>query len=164
MYRVSFTGHRPQNLPYFGEDDPAFLDMMSRLSAEIDRLIADGAEEFYTGMARGVDTWAAELILEKKKSSPELRLIAVLPCPVQYKGWSRADIARYDAILAQCDRVMTISPRYTDDCMLKRDRALVELCDVLVAVYSGSSSGGTAYTVRYAQKNKRRVAAIKPIM
>lgn len=164
MYRVSFTGHRPQNLPYFGEDDPAFLDMMSRLSAEIDRLIANGAEEFYTGMARGVDTWAAELILDKKKSNPVLRLIAVLPCPNQCKGWRRADVERYDAILTQCDKVMTISPEYTDDCMLKRDRALVELCDVLVAVYSGSTGGGTAYTVRYALKSKRCVAAIRPIM
>ena len=48
--------------------------------------------------------------------------------------------------------------------MLKRDRALVELCDVLVAVYSGSAGGGTAYTVRYAQKNKRHVSIIKPLM
>lgn len=164
MYRVSFTGHRPQNLPYFSEDDPLFLDMMSRLSAEIDRLIADGAEEFYTGMARGVDIWAAELILDKKKSSPALRLIAVLPCPNQCKGWNHADIERYDAILALCDKVMTISPKYTEDCMLKRDRALVDLCDVLVAVYSGSAGGGTAYTVRYAKKTKRRVSEIRPIM
>lgn len=163
MFRISFTGHRPDRLPYFGEDDPAFLNMMSRLSEAIERLIRDGAEEFYTGMARGVDIWAAESVLKLKARYPAIRLIAVKPCPNQCKGWSNADKTRYDAILAQCDKVMTISPKYTDDCMLKRDRALVELCDILVAVYSGTSGGGTAYTVGYANQKARKLVIIPPV-
>lgn len=163
MYRVSFTGHRPEGLPYFGEDDPAFLDMLSRLNEEIERLIRDGADEFYTGMARGVDMWAAEAVLALKAKYPEIKLIAVKPCPFQCKGWNMADKARYDGILAKCDKVMTISPEYSGQCMLKRDRALVELCDVLIAVYNGSRRGGTAYTVNYAKQKKHRLVIVSPI-
>ena len=163
MYRVSFTGHRPNKLPYFGEDDPAFLNMKSRLAEEIERLIRDGAEEFYTGMARGVDMWAAELVLEQKERNPAIRLIAVKPCPNQCKGWSNAEKARYDGILARCDKVMTTSPVYDEKCMLKRDRVLVDLCDVLVAVYSGSVGGGTAYTVGYANQKARKLVIISPV-
>lgn len=163
MYRVSFTGHRPDKLPYFGEDDPAFLNMRSRLAEAIDCLIRDGADEFYTGMARGVDMWAAELVLEQKERNPAIRLIAVKPCPNQCKGWTNSEKQRYDEILAQCDKVMTISPAYDEKCMHKRDRALVDLCDVLVAVYSGSVRGGTAYTVSYANQKARKLVIVPPV-
>ena len=71
MYRVSFTGYRPEKLPFFGEDDPLCIDMKKRLSVQIQSLIADGADEFYSGMALGVDTWAAEIVLELKKLYPK---------------------------------------------------------------------------------------------
>ena len=47
--------------------------------------------------------------------------------------------------------------------MLKRDRALVELCDVLVAVFDGKP-GGTKYTVDYAAKKGRKTSLIPPLM
>ena len=162
MYRISFTGYRPEKLPFFGEDDPMCIDLKLRLSEQIGRLINDGADEFYTGMALGVDTWAAEAVLEHKKSHPEIRLIAAVPCPEQPNKWSAADKARYRTVLEQCDKVLTISPRYTNDCMLKRNRALVELCDVLVAVYDGKK-GGTGYTVNFAKSGGKRIILIPPM-
>lgn len=162
MYRISFTGYRPEKLPFFGEDDPMCIELRERLSEQIDRLIADGADEFYTGMALGVDTWAAEAVLEHKKSHPEIKLIAVIPCPEQPDKWNAADRKRYNVILGQCDKVLTISPNYTQDCMHKRNRALVELCNVLVAVYDGKK-GGTQYTVDFAKSKGKSVLLIPPM-
>ena len=69
MYKVSFTGYRPQKLPFRGESDPACADLKRRIYAEIERLYEHGAGEFYTGMALGVDMWCAEAVL-KLKSLP----------------------------------------------------------------------------------------------
>ncbi|MCM1164534.1 MAG: DUF1273 domain-containing protein [Lachnospiraceae bacterium] len=162
MYRISFTGYRPEKLPFFGEDDPMCVDLKQRLSEQIEKLINDGANEFYTGMALGVDTWAAEAVLAHKKAAPAVKLIAVLPCPEQFVRWSAEDKARYRSVLGQCDKILTISPHYVRDCMLKRNRALVELCDVLVAVYDGKK-GGTEYTVNFAKSRGKRVVLIPPM-
>ena len=80
MYKVSFTGYRPQKLPFRGESDPACADLKRRIYAEIERLYEHGAGEFYTGMALGVDMWCAEAVLKLKSLHPEVRLVALLPC------------------------------------------------------------------------------------
>ncbi len=162
MYRVSFTGYRPEKLPFFGEDDPMCIDLKNRLSEQVDTLINDGADEFYSGMALGLDTWAAESVLEHRKTHPQIKLIAVLPCPEQADRWTDGDKARYKTILDKCDKTMTISPHYNKECMLKRNRALVELCDVLIAVYDGKR-GGTQYTVNYAKKCGKKTIVIPPM-
>ena len=162
MFRVSFAGHRPEKLPFFGEDDPMWIDLKERIFKEISALADDGAEEFYSGMARGVDTWCAEAVLKLRSERQGIKLIAVIPCPEQDSKWNAADKRRYSKILEQCDKRITVSPKYTSDCFHKRDRAIVELCDVLLAVYDGGS-GGTKYTVDYA-KSKGRKTVILPIL
>lgn len=162
MFRVSFTGYRPEKLPFFGEDDPLCIDLKERIFKKISALADDGATEFYTGMALGVDTWSAEAVLKLKSERPGIKLIAVLPCPEQDSRWNAAQKQRHRKILEQCDKQITISPKYTRDCMHKRDRAIVDMCDVLLAVYDGKD-GGTKYTVEYAKK-KGRSTIILPVI
>lgn len=58
MYRVCFTGHRPEKLT---RSDRAIKKDLER---EIRQAIADGQNVFITGMARGADIWAAEIVLK----------------------------------------------------------------------------------------------------
>lgn len=161
MYRVSFTGYREEKLNFFGEDDPRCVALKRRLYEQIERLADDGADCFHSGMALGVDTWAAEAVLELKKLRPEIRLIAVIPCPDQDKLWRDTQKRRYRGILERCDKTITVSPVYRKDCMHKRNRVLVDMCDVLLAVYDGKP-GGTQYTVDYANKAGRKTIIISP--
>ena len=55
-------------------------------------------------------------------------------------------------MLAQADSVTYIRDRYSDGCMLERDRRLVQGSDVCIAFLT-QSKGGTAYTVAQALKN-----------
>ncbi|MBP1544550.1 MAG: DUF1273 family protein [Oscillospiraceae bacterium] len=162
MYRVSFTGYRPSKLPFFGEDDPMCAALKARISDKVEELYRLGATGFFTGMALGVDTWGAEAVLSLQKKHPEVRLYAMIPCRGQENKWSAADKQRYARILQLCSKVLCISPEYTSDCMHKRNRALVDICDFLVAVYDGRS-GGTQYTVNYAEKQGKRVIVIPPV-
>ena len=54
--RLCFTGHRPEKL----HSDEATVCAI--LEGSIDAAIADGFVTFITGMARGVDIWAAEIV------------------------------------------------------------------------------------------------------
>lgn len=161
MFRISFTGHRPNKLPYLNESDPECVKLKDRLENVVRGLIADGADIFYSGMALGVDMWAAEIILKLKREFSNVRLTALIPCPEQAELWGEELKARYEDILARCDKVITISPRYDSECMKKRNMALVDSCDVLIAVFDGSR-GGTYQTVNYAKSEHKRIVMLNP--
>ena len=75
LHRCCFTGHRPEKLSVSERDAKVMLEKEIRLA------IADGFNVFITGMAPGVDIWAAEVVLELKNEFP-LKLIAASPHPV----------------------------------------------------------------------------------
>ena len=69
--RCAFSGHRPFYFPWKeNESDPACIHLKAALEAEINKAVADGFFYFIVGGADGVDTWAAEIVLEKKKTNP----------------------------------------------------------------------------------------------
>lgn len=161
MFTVSFTGYRPEKLPFPIGDNPLFLDLKKRLKDQIEKLVNDGADCFYSGMARGVDIICAEIVLELKEKYPHIVLNALIPCRTQTDGWKDDEKLTYEKIISQCLKKIYIKDKYTKGCMMERNRALVECCDILVAVFDGQK-GGTANTVRYAEKRGRKIIIIPP--
>ena len=144
-----FTGHRK-----IRNDQKA--ELSRRLDASIRALIAEDYRYFCTGGALGFDTMAAQAVLALRAAHPEIRLILVLPCLSQTKGWPEADKAAYQRILEQANDVVYVSQEYTRNCMFQRNRALVDRSSVCIC-YLTRQSGGTAYTVNYAQQKGLRI-------
>ena len=84
MITCMFTGHRPQNLPFrFNEDDYRCQELKRRLAILIREKIENGITCFLSGMAIGVDCYAAEIVLSLKKEFPNISLYAIIPCSNQ---------------------------------------------------------------------------------
>ena len=113
--------------------------------------ISRGVIYFGSGGALGFDTLAAELVLELKLKYPFVKLIMVYPCHDQTKYWSANDIKRYERIKQHCDKFVYTSESYSRDCMLKRNRHLVDNSGYCIC-YLTQKTGGTAYTVEYAER------------
>ena len=147
MKTCAFTGHRPQNLPFgFNEEDERCIDLKKTLREQIINLIEnEGVTHFISGMAIGVDMYAAEIVLGLKASYP-----------------SEALRDRYFDIASKCDKETLIQTHYSPDCMDKRNRYMVDHADVLIAVWDGSPSG-TGKTVRYAHQQGKSVTVIDPV-
>ncbi len=64
--------------------------------------------------------------------------------------------------MEQANSVVYVSREYSRDCMLKRNRFLVDHAACLLAVYNGKPQGGTAMTVRYARKLGRKIITLHP--
>jgi len=159
----AFTGHRPVRFSFgYDEEDEKCIRLKLTLAAQISRLIESGVSTFYTGMALGTDQWCAEIVLYMKRQYRKVRLVAVLPCETQASKWSPEQRERYFNTLANCDDVITLNTRYTPQCMLERNRYMVDHAAYLLAVYDGGNKGGTAYTVRYAREKKREIIVIRP--
>ena len=139
-----FTGHRLIS-------DEGKKNLGRLLEETVCDLIGEGICYFETGGALGFDTLSAETVLRMRARFPHIRLILVLPCRDQTKGWRDADVNRYHRIMIQADHVIYTAERYTPGCMPRRNRRLVEDSSVCVA-YCVRASGGSAYTVGYARR------------
>ncbi len=162
MFRVSFTGYRPEKLRFYGKEDPMFIDFMERLREKISEFIDMGADVFISGMALGSDTYCAETVLELKKEHPNIKLIAAIPCANQAERWSAAQQAHYRKLLEMCDERVVLANHYYNGCMQKRNRYLVDNCDVLLAIFDGKP-GGTKNTVDYAKSKGRKIVYLSPM-
>ena len=160
----AFTGHRPQNLPWqFNEADTNCLKLKQILNQQISQLAKNGFTDFLSGMALGSDTWAAEAVLNLRKKNPALKLHCILPCKTQAEKWPVSEQERYQKILAQADSIFFTSRNYHPNCMLERNRFMVEKARLLLAVYNGQPHSGTAAAVRHAQKLGCDIIIINPI-
>lgn len=118
-HRVCFTGHRPEKL-----SEPESV-VCRKLEDAIRASVDDGYFVFISGMARGVDIWAAEIVLKEREQNPAIKLICASPfiCP----GYSRA-------------------------CFQIRNEWMVAHSARVIAVYNGEK-GGTRNTIEYAKKH-----------
>ena len=127
-------------------------------------MVENGVMDFYSGGADGVDCWASLIVLELRQKNPALKLHLILPHEGQADRWSEPAQERYHWILEQADSVEYVSQEYYEGCMLDRNHRLVEAAGLLLAVYNGERRGGTAATVRYAQKRGKKIIILDPIL
>ena len=83
QHRCCFTGHRPEKLNISEEQ------LCVRLGLEIDRAIEDGFTTFISGMAKGVDICAAELVLKRRVSDDRLKLMRCISQEFSYSTYQR---------------------------------------------------------------------------
>lgn len=95
---VCFTGHR-----IIPSEKRASL--FAHLTDVITSLLEAGYRYFGAGGALGFDTLAAQAVLQLRTEYPQIRLILVLPCKEQTRGWLAADVDTYIEILHQADAV-----------------------------------------------------------
>lgn len=141
----SFTGHRPEKLML------SEWKIKPLLTAEIKRAVDDGYDTFITGMARGVDIWAAEAVLKMKESRGGIKLICALPHPGFEKRRPYREIMLYRSILAEADEAVLVSRHFFTGCYQIRNEWMVDRSSRVIAVYSGLPSG-TKNTVTYAEE------------
>ena len=111
-----------------------------------------------SGMALGVDTTWARIAL-----AHGVALHAYVPFPEQSLPWRSADKAAYDELLSRAARVVTIAPTWRKSAYAERNLAMVDACDLLVAVYDGRGRGGTAHCLATARARSRDVVLVEPL-
>ena len=158
-----FTGHRPKGLPFgYNERDSRCKKLKKALKKLIlNKIQEENTTAFLSGMALGTDMFAAEIVLGLKRKFSNITLTAVLPCRTQAARWNKEATARYELILAKCDKVIILQDEYTPSCMHKRNSYMVEHSDCVIAVWSGIE-GGTANTIHFATERHLPVTVLDP--
>ena len=161
MKTCAFTGHRPKGLGY-PESDERCTVLKRCIHSLIVRMIEEeGVTHFISGMAQGVDMYAAEIVLELKEQYPQITLECAIPYERQAVRWPAVLRERYFSIASKCDKETMLQRQYTRDCMKKRNQYMVDCADVVLAVWNGEPSG-TGQTVWYAKEKGKVVWRIDP--
>lgn len=148
-----FSGHRPEKLPSnSGEDSQLLMMIKSLLYYQIRRSAEEGYTRFITGLARGVDLWAAGYVLELKRNFPGLKLICVKPTENHGKNFRGEDRYLFDSVLARADEMHCTGSHYTRRCYQIRNRYMVDHAQRLIAVVDDYNSG-TGQTISYARRS-----------
>lgn len=157
-----FSGHRPEKLPWHNnERDKRCVQLRQKLYDVVLALYFSGIFHFVCGMARGSDFYFAEAVLSLRRDYENVTLEAVIPCEEQAKNWSETDRNRYYQLISECDTETLLQSAYTHDCMLRRNRYMVDHACVLVAVFDGTF-GGTLHTVNYALRKELEIIELRP--
>ena len=154
---VCFTGHRPSRLMRVDADY-----FRLTLQNTIEEAIDAGYDTFYCGMAMGMDIVAGELTAALRQFYPWVRLVAVVPFPGQTDGWPAYWAERHRWLLNKADERAAPVPAYRGGVYQLRNRYMVDHAGRVIAVYNGSARGGTAQTIRYAQKLGREITILRP--
>lgn len=161
--RIAITGHRPNKL---GND----YDLTSLLVLSVKKEIINileaivlnknyldkGEITLITGMALGIDTLFAKIAIEQN-----IPFIAAIPCKDQEKMWLQKHKDIYNKIIINdlCTPHYVSLTQYNEKCMNERNEWMVDNCDLLIAVWDGTS-GGTANCIKYAVKKKKQIIYI----
>jgi len=160
---VCFTGHRPNKLDGYNPKSKG----NNRMLLELRKIIVDHIENkdasiFITGMALGIDMWAARIILALKSTYPHLQLVAAIPCANHSSKWIQSSQDEWKIIIDQCDHVHYVSDdEYTNWCMQKRNEWMVDNSDFIIAIYNGVK-GGTRNCITYADKKDKKITKLHP--
>lgn len=146
QYRCCFTGHRPEKLSWPEKEVIAWLE------AEILKAINDGFVTFVSGMARGVDIWAAEIVLRLRDEGQPIHLICASLFEGFERSWSEDWKSRYNEVMRRADLVKFVCKGYSRACFQIRNEWMVDHSSRVIAVYNGEP-GGTLNTIRYARQS-----------
>lgn len=134
--KVAVTGHRPARLK---GAEPAVSAWLAQQLKELNS--KNVIEAAYCGMAQGTDQlFALECI---KQDIP-------LYCVYPFKREKFHPQEEY--IMNAAASVITLETLYSRASYFKRDKYMVDNCDILLAVWDGVQAGGTWLTIDYARK------------
>lgn len=151
---VAFTGHRPDKLGGYKLPNETYIRVCQKIDAALKEL---KPEKVITGMALGIDQWAA--MIAHKLQIPYL---AAIPFEGQEKAWPEASQKTFRLLRKLAAEEVIVSPGgYSADKMQVRNIWMVDNCDVLIAVWDGTK-GGTGNCVEYAKSVNKQIYYIDP--
>ena len=153
MHRCCFTGHRPEKLTI------AENEVREKLTKAINDAISDGFTTFITGMARGVDMWAAEIVISIKENDDRIKLICASPFIDFEKNWTLDEQNRYKNIMEKADYIKFVCKDYSRNCFQIRNEYMVNNSGRVIAVFNGER-GGTLNTIKYAKRKSCEVVNV----
>lgn len=149
--RIALTGHKNERLK--GQNSFVETWILKLLCY----LLTGQEIECLCGMAQGSDILFGNCAKRLRDYGENVKLTLCMPC--KGYGMQRADDAYFN-IFNNADKIVYMQDKWDKDCDNKRDRYMVDNCDILLAIWDGVKSGGVWSTIKYARKVEKPIIYI----
>lgn len=148
-------------LPWgMNEEDRRCVSLKAELEARLEAIYELGYRHFLCGMAIGCDMYFAEAVLKLREKHADVTLEAAIPFGDQPGRWNQRLRQRYNSLIDSADTVTVLQYGYTPDCMMRRNRYMVDRSSLLLACYDGRP-GGTMNTILYAERSGVKAVVVE---
>ena len=157
-----FTGHRPEKLP---KDEDEFTGLREITKDKITELIGKNVDTFITGMSRGFDLLAAEILvrdfaLKSPFDHKELRLFCSIPYMYQFDEMkTQEERLIYTEAMVCSENIFCFYLEKNDECYKVRNQFMVNYSDFLIGYLRNEKAKrtGSAMTYNMAKKAGKNV-------
>lgn len=166
LKRLVITGYKQHELGIFDDKNPGIRFIKKTLENQLRILIDEGLEWVIVSGQLGVETWAAEVVLDLKEEFPDLKYAVLTPFLDQEKRWNEAKQEKYQMILEMADfhRSLTNRPYEAPWQFIEKNRFFLRNSDGMLIVYDEEMDGSPKFTKKeaesYAEKNDYQVILI----
>lgn len=153
-HQCAFTGHRPEKLT--GQESYIIVELRKEIKAAVEA----GYTTFITGCSRGVDLWAADIVIQMRRYNKNLKLVCAIPFEGFDEKWPVDWRKHLKLVCKQADRVHVLSKEYTPEAYQNRNIWMIKRVSRVIAVCNGEPSG-TMNTITFARSQNTPVHLIQ---
>lgn len=164
--RLVITGYKQHELGIFDNKHPGIGIIKKALKRHLLELIEEGLEWVILSGQLGVETWAAELVMDLREEYAELKYAIITPFLDQHKNWNEEKQEKYEEILMMADFDSSITNKpYEGPWQFKeKNKFFIRNSDALLVVYDEEKEGSPKYikelAEQYAENNEYRIITI----
>lgn len=158
MKRLVITGYKQHEIGVFDDKHPGVAFIKKALENHIVQLIDDGLEWVILSGQLGVETWAAELVIELKKEFSQLKYAIITPFLDQEKKWNDTKQEKYREICEKADfhTSVTKKPYEGPWQFIEKNKFIIRNSDGMLIVYDEENEGSPKFMKELAQKYAER--------
>lgn len=148
------SGYRAHELGIFNDKHPGLPIIKKAIENTLRELIDDGLEWVVISGGQGVETWAAEVVIELRKEFTQLKYSIITPFLEQEKNWNEVKQQKYNYIVSQADFVTSVTKRpYEAPWQFsEKDKFIIQNTDALLLIYDEENEGSPKYLKRLVDK------------
>lgn len=166
LKRLVVTGYKQHELGIFDDKNPGVRFIKKALENRFRALIDEGLEWVIVSGQLGVETWAAEVVIDMKEEFPNLKFALLTPFLEQENRWNEANQEKYKEIqqLADFHRSLTNRPYEAPWQFIEKNKFFLRNSDGILIVYDEETDGSPKFIKKeadqYAEKTEYAVMLI----
>ena len=153
LKRIIITGYKPHELGIFNDKHPGISVIKKALEDYLRRLLDENLEWVILSGQQGVETWAAEVIIQLKLEFPHLKYALITPFLNQDAHWNEQKQEKYQYIISHADFITAVTKKTYEAPwqFIEKDKFIITNTDGLLLVYDEEHEGSPKYIKRLAE-------------
>ncbi|KXH87078.1 SLOG family protein [Sporosarcina sp. HYO08] len=153
LKRLVITGYKQHELGIFDDKHPGIHYIKKAITARLIPLIEEGLEWVIISGQLGVETWAAEVVIDLQEQYPHLQYAVITPFLEQEKNWNELKKENYERLVSLADFYTSLTKRPYEAPwqFIEKDKFLLRNSDGLLIVYDNENEGSPKFMKKMAE-------------